>query len=62
MSDDSWGDIVVIVITDILIDEDKTSGYCLGDEGWTLDDKLTFFITKTATPDEASQSLNPRVR
>ena len=62
MGDDTRSDIVVIVITDVLIDEGKTSGYCLGNKGWTLDDKLTFFITKTATPDEASQSLNPRVR
>jgi len=54
--------VIVVILADILIDEDKTSDYCLGDEGWTLDDKLTFFITKTATPDEASQSLNPRVR
>jgi hypothetical protein len=53
--------VTVVIIANELINENKTSRYSFSDKRWTFDDKGTFFITNTATPDEASQSLNPRV-
>jgi hypothetical protein len=53
--------ITVVIIANELIDKYETSGNSLCYESWTLNDEGTFFITNTATPDEASQSLNPRV-
>ena len=35
-----------------------TSAYCFSDENRALDDEHTFVVTRTATPQEASQILN----
>jgi hypothetical protein len=53
--------ITVVIISNELIDENKASSDSFGYKGWPFNDERTFFITNTATPDEASQSLNPRV-
>jgi hypothetical protein len=53
--------VTVVIIANELIDKYKTSSDSLCYKSWAFNNKGTFFITNTATPDEASQSLNPRV-
>jgi hypothetical protein len=53
--------VTVVIIANELINKNKTCSDSFSYKSWPFNDEGTFFITNTATPDEASQSLNPRV-
>jgi hypothetical protein len=54
--------VVVIILAHILLKDVETCENRLFDKRRSFNNEGPFLITETAAPDEAPQSLNPRVR
>jgi hypothetical protein len=54
--------VLLVILANVLFTNIKTRKDSFFDKSWALNNEGPFLITETATPNEASQCLNPRVR
>jgi hypothetical protein len=54
--------VLLVILANILFTDIKASQDSFFNKCWSFNNEGPFLITETAAPNEAPQSLNPRVR